>query len=346
MIITILVAILLFGFIIFIHELGHFLTARYFNVTVDEFSIGMGPKIISKKSKGILYSLRALPIGGYVSMVGEDEYSEDPNALHNKPKWQRFLILSSGAFMNLILGFIVILICVTFSGNIYSNTIERFNVVDESGSYVTEYNGLRIGDRIIAVNGERINVRYDYVFTAMRSVDKECTITVLRNGKIEFVENFIFPTAYENGIVIGNPSFFFPELKNKTFYNIVHETFFQTVSVIKMVVYSIVDIISGNFTPEAVSGPVGVVSQIHETAKIGVTPLFFLFSMITINIGVFNLLPFPALDGGRILFLLVELIIRRPINKKIESIINFAGLAILFSLMILITFKDIVSLFT
>ncbi len=345
MIITVLISVILFGTIIFIHELGHFMMARRFNVSVDEFSIGMGPKIFSKEKNGTVYSLRALPIGGYVSMAGEDEYSSDPNALHNKKKWQRFMIFASGALMNILLGFIVMLIYVSFSGNIYTNKIESFLVADDTGAYVTQYNGLHKNDEIIKINGEYINVRYDYVFAAIRSEDKACDITVLRNGKRTIVSDFKFPTFTENGEEYGNPSFFVPYIKSKNVLTVLHESFFQTVSVVKTVVYSLYDIVTGNFSPEAVSGPVGVVSEIHETVKIGLLPLMFLFCIITINIGVFNLLPFPALDGGRILFLLIEAIIRRPLNKKIETFVNLAGLAILFSAMILITFKDIFTLF-
>lgn len=346
MIVTVLIAIFLFGIIIFVHELGHFLSARKFNVTVNEFSIGMGPKLFSKTAhNGTAYSLRALPIGGYVSMAGEDEYSNDPNAFNNKPKLQRLVILASGAVMNIVLGLLIMLICVTFSQNLYSNTIEQFLIKDDSGEFVTEYNGLKIGDRITKVGNEYLYVRYDYVFAAMRAGNTPQDITVVRNGNTIVIEDFTFPTAIENGIEIGNPTFFIPTIKAKNVFTVLHDTFYQTLSVVKMVLYSLFDIVSGNFTPETVSGPVGVVSEINETAKDGIRPLLFLISIITINIGVFNLLPFPALDGCRILFLLIELIIRRPLNKKIESYINYAGLLVLFSLMIIITFKDILALF-
>lgn len=346
MIITVLISIILFGIIIFIHELGHFLMARRFNVTVDEFSIGMGPKLFSRRaSSGTAYSLRLLPVGGYVNLAGEDDYSNDPNAINNKPKFQRFLILVSGALMNILLGLLMMLLCVSFSQNLYSNTIESFLVVTPDNSFVTEYNGLQIGDTIIKINDNHINVRYDYVFAAMRAKGNENTITVLRNGKRTVIEDFAFPTTVQNGMEIGNPSFFVPAVKSKNILTVLHDTVFQTFSVVKMVIYSVFDIISGNFSPQAVSGPVGVVSEIHETARIGLLPLLFLMSMITINIGVFNLLPFPALDGGRIFFLLIELIMGRPMNRKVESYINITGLAILFTIMILITFKDIFSLF-
>lgn len=345
MIITVLISVLLFGIIIFIHELGHFLMAKKFNVTVDEFSIGMGPKLFSKLSKsGTYYSLRLLPIGGYVSMAGEDEYSNDPCALNNKPKIQRFMILISGALMNILLGLVLMLLCVSFSKNLYSNTVSAFVPADTSQAVVTEYMGLQVGDTIVKIDNNHINVRYDYLFSVMRTGNNKCTLTVMRNGEKVIIDDFVFPYITQNDTTILNPSFFIPEIKSKNILTIFHDTVFQTFTVVKMVVYSIADIVTGNFTPDAVSGPVGVVNEIHNTAKVGLLPLLFLMSMITINIGVFNLLPFPALDGGRIFFLLIELIIQRPLNRKLENFINFAGLAILFTIMILITFKDIFSL--
>lgn len=347
MIWSIILAVLFFGIIILVHEMGHFFAARIFGVTVDEFSIGMGPELFSKQSEKsrTRYSLRALPIGGFVSMAGEDEHSDSPRALCNRPKYQRFIILFAGAFMNLVLGFLIMLVCVSFSEKLYSNEISSFLVVDENENVVTNYQGLEVGDELVAINGSKLNVRYDYLFSAMRMQDKPCSITVNRNGEKLTIENFVFPTTTENGIVYGNPSFFVPAAKDKTVLTVLHDTAGQTVSSVKMVIFSIYDLVTGKYSADAVSGPVGVVSEIHETASYGILPTLFLISLITINIGVFNLLPFPALDGGRIVFLAIEAIIRRPLNRKTESFINFMGLVILFGLMIIITFKDIISLF-
>lgn len=345
MLLSIILAILAFGLIILVHELGHFLTARHFGVTIDEFSIGMGPELVSKRSKnGIRYSLRALPIGGFVSMAGEDEHSDDPHALCNRPKYQRFLILFAGAFMNVLLGFIIMLICVSFSKNLYSNKIESFLVIDENENIVSEYQGLKVGDEIISINGSRLFVRYDYVFSAMRMQDTPCTLTVKRGNETIKIENFVFPTTVESGITYGNPAFFIPCEKEKTVLTVIGDTACQTVSTVKMVVLSLYDLITGKYSVEAVSGPVGVVSEINKTAQAGILQVLFLISLITINIGVFNLLPFPALDGGRILFLIFEAIIGRPLNRKTEGFMNLLGFVILLGFIILITFKDIISL--
>lgn len=342
----IIIAILGFGVIIFVHELGHFLTARLFGVTVNEFSIGMGPKLFLKKTKkSTIFSLRLLPIGGFVSMAGEDEESNDPDSFEKKSRFARFIILFSGAFMNLLLGFLIMFICVVSSDRLYSNKIDSFYVVDKTGAVVEEYQGLRIGDEITAVDGKSVGVRYDYIFTAMRLDGKPVSVTVSREGKTQVIENFVFPTDTSDGITFANPSFFRPSEKEKTLLNCLSETFGQTTASVKMVLYSLVDLISGKYSVEAVSGPVGVVSEIGESAKYGAGSVLFLLALIAINIGVFNLLPFPALDGGRILFIAIEAVIRRPVNKKVEAAINFTGLAILLTLMIFITAKDILSLF-
>ncbi len=342
----IIIAILGFGVIIFVHELGHFLTARAFGVTVNEFSIGMGPKLFSKKIKnGTVCSLRALPIGGFVSMAGEDEESEDPNSFEKKSKLARFIILFSGAFMNLLLGFLIMFVCVVSSDKLYSNKIESLLVIDSTGEVVEEYRGLRVGDEIMAVDGKSVGVRYDYIFTSMRLDGRPVSVTVKRDGNTKTIENFVFPSDSSGGITFANPSFFIPAEKEKTFLNCLAETFGQTTASVKMVLYSLVDLISGKYSVEAVSGPVGVVTEIGESAKYGASSVLFLLGLIAINIGVFNLLPFPALDGGRILFIAIEAIIRRPVNKKIETAINLAGIAILLTLMIFITAKDILSLF-
>lgn len=346
MLISVIFAILFFGLIIFLHELGHFFFAKLFNVEVEEFSIGMGPKIFSKNAQdGTLYSLRLLPVGGYVAMDGEDDESDNPNAFCNKSKPKKLCILVAGAFMNLLLGLVLTLVIVLFSENIYSNKIESFALLNQNGETVTEYQGLLPGDEIIKIGNDRLYVRYDYVFSAMRNGTEECTLTVNRNGEIITIDNFHFPVTSSGSSQYGNPNFFIPAVKDKNFSSVVLETFGQTTTTAKMVYLSLFDILSGKHSVSELSGPVGVVKEITESAREGILSTLFLLSMITINIGIFNLLPFPALDGGRILFILIEAVTRKRINKKIEGYVNAAGLMILFALMILITFKDITVLF-
>lgn len=346
MVLGIILAILGFGIIIFVHEFGHFIAARSFGVTVNEFAIGMGPKIFSwKKEGGTAFSLRLFPIGGFVSMAGEDEESDDPNSFEKKSKFARFVILFAGAFMNLLLGFIIMLVCVISSDKLYSNKIESFLVATPDGQIVEQYQGLMVGDEIKSVDGHKVNVRYDYIFTSMRLDGKPVTLTVKRDGKTEKIENFVFPTDVSEGVTFANPSFFIPQPKEKNLFNCITETFGQTTASVKMVLYSLFDLLAGKYSVDAVSGPVGVVSEIGESSKYGLSSVLFLLGLIAINIGVFNLLPFPALDGGRIFFVLIEALIRRPISKKLETAINFAGLAFLLSVMLIVTAKDIITLF-
>ena len=347
MLFSVLLAVFFFGILIFVHELGHFLAARYFGVSIFEFSIGMGPAIFSKRSRksAILYSLRALPIGGYVRMAGEEEITDDPDAFCNKGKFPRFVILLAGAFMNLCLGLILMFLCVCLSKGLYSNTIERFSFTDSSGNAAVEYQGLKVGDEILKIDNQRLFVRYDLVFSAMRTKGEPVTLTVRRDGNVMQIQNFSFPETKENGEIFGNAAFFVPKMKEKTIGVVLHDTFFQTTSVVRTVVLSLYDLCTGRYGTDAVSGPVGVVNEVRESVRYGFRTVLFLMSMITINIGVFNLLPFPALDGGRIFFLIIEALIGKKPNRRIEEIVNFAGLAILFSFMIFITFKDIIKLF-
>ena len=349
MILAIIIAILGFGAIIFVHELGHFITARLFKVTVNEFSIGMGPKIFSKKSgkSGILYSLRAIPMGGYVSMAGEDEESFDPNSFDKKSKLARFLILFSGAFMNLALGFVLMFFCVVSSGELASTEVESFYIKDSDGIFIEEYMGLVPGDKIIEINGTDVDTctSFDYSFTVIRNGNTPCDIKVLRNGETITIKDFSFEFKYANGGTEVSPWFFDPVAKDKTFINIITETWGRTKASVKMVVLSLVDLVSGKHSIDAVSGPVGVVNEIRESTEYGFQSVIFLLSILTLNIGIFNLLPFPALDGGRIVFIAIEAVTGKKINKKIESAINFTGILILFALMIAITFKDIFNLF-
>ena len=346
----IIFGIVMFGFLIFIHELGHFLAARTVGVGIYEFAIGMGPKIISKKGKdGVVYSLRLLPFGGFVSMHGEDDDQNNPNeetSLAKKSILARFAVIGAGAFMNILFGIILAICLVIFGGSIYSTQIERFNFGDENGNLidVQEYQGLKVGDEIIKVGKRTINVRHDLVYEAMNIADTPVDITVLRNGQRVVIKNFVFPTTVEKGIAFGNANFFLPTVLEKTVPEVIKQAFCQSVAVMRMIWTSLIDTIRGKYGVEAVSGPVGIVGEIKETASFGFSALMFMVMIITMNLGIVNLLPLPALDGGRLFLLIIEAIRRKPINPKYEGAINFIGLAILMSLMVFITFFDVIKL--
>ncbi len=340
---NIILAILIFGALILIHELGHFLFARLFKVGINEFSIGMGPKIFSRRSKksSIAYSIRALPIGGYVSMEGEDESSDNENAFCNKKIWQRFIITAAGPLMNIVLGFLCTVILVSSTGYLTTTTVHSF--YEEATSSTQE--GLLPGDTITKVGGVYVFTGNDMYYEIMHQGNKPIDITVERDGKTVVLEDVVFPTVKDEGtgIVFGRVDFF-PTAEQLSFGGVIKHSFFRSVSTIKMIYDSIFDLFTGRFGISAVSGPVQITQTIGQAASTGFINVLYLIVVITINLGVFNLLPFPALDGGRIIFLLVELIIGRPINKKFESYVNLAGIMILFLIMILVTFKDVFSL--
>ena len=345
----ILVAILMFGSLILIHELGHFLTARLFHVTIYEFSIGMGPKLISWTSKknNTAYSLRALPIGGFVSMAGEDEDSEDPGSLKNKKVWQRIIITAAGSVFNLALGLIVMLLVVSFSSAIGSTTISKF--ANGATSVQTEtQNGLLPEDKIIAINGKKVHVFYDLDYKISRYGVDPVDITVIRNGKTVQLSDIVFPTIVSQGVKFAQRDFGV-HLAEKNVGTVLKTTFFQSVYTVRMVFDSLYDLITGRLGIEQMSGPVGITTIITDAAESAVqnknaSYLFMLFVLLAMNLGCMNLIPFPALDGGRIVFLAIEGIIRKPIPAKIEGYIHFVGMAMLLFLMLIITFKDVFSL--
>ena len=349
MIIYIIIALLLFGVLTMVHELGHFVTAKIFGVGINEFSIGMGPALYSRLGKdGVKYSLRALPIGGYVSMVGEDDEVAaelSDKALNKKPWWQRFIVLAAGSFMNLILGIVVMTVIVSGLESFPTNVVSDINVVSrETGEKFTEFCGIIPGDKIIKIGGERVYVSTDKVYEIMRCGAEPTDVTVVRNGKNVIIPNVNFPTYNEGGLVFGNAAFFVPEIVPKSFGTAVSQSFFRSIGTIRMIWSSLVDTISGRYGTEAISGPVGIVNEISETAKLGFSQLMYFFVLISMNVGIFNLLPLPALDGGRIVFVLVEAIRRKPIKPEYEGYVHLAGMAVLMCFVLFVTYNDIMRL--
>lgn len=334
---------MIFGVFIFVHELGHYLTARAFNVSIREFAIGMGPKIISRKSKktGTIYSLRLLPFGGFVSMVGEDEESDDPGALNRKPVWQRFIILAAGSIMNLLLGIIVMSMLVITTQTLGSTTILRF--ADEGA--MSQASGLQVGDRIIKIGDNKVHTSYEVVYEIMRNGIEPLDITVKRAGETVVVQDVIFPTIIEDGVVFGEADFVVAA-ERKTPLTVLRHAFYQSTATVKLIWESLFDFVTGRYGVEQISGPVGVTTAIGEAAKAGTYNLLYLCTLISMNLGIFNLLPLPALDGGRLVFLIVEGIRGKPIKPELEGYIHFAGIVILMLAMVFITYRDIVKLFT
>lgn len=342
---SIIIAILIFGFLIFIHELGHYLTARIFKVGINEFAIGMGPKLISRASKktGIVYSLRLLPIGGFVSMVGEDEENEAENSINKKPVWQRLIVMAAGAVMNLAVGFILTAILVGMLWNSLGNT----NIVQLSDSAMENKNGIMVGDKIISINGDNIHTDYELQYAFMRQGYENLTVKVKRDGKTVTLKDVSFVETVKNDkgedVLRYNFKIEREEFGVGTFLK---HTFYRSTTTVRMIWESVIDLITGKYKLDDLSGPVGITGEIGKAYKAsdGGLTLINLSAIIALNLGVMNLLPFPALDGGRIVFLIIEGIRRKPLNRNVEGYIHFAGLALLMLLMLVITFKDVFKL--
>lgn len=337
----ILVAILVFGLIIFIHEFGHFLFAKLFKIRVNEFAIGFGPAFLKFKRKETQYAVRVLPFGGYCAMEGENEDSDDPHAFNKAKVWKRIIVVAAGAVFNLILGFILMLTIVLIQGGHYTTTIRDFS----SEATSNQANGLRKGDRITSIDGRRIYTSDDIVYMLSSADIEDITVEVVRDGEKLTLEKVQFPVVESEGHTFLTRDFNLVAERN-TFGSVIKQSFLKTVSMGRLVWISLIDLISGKYGLNDVSGPVGVTQVVSDavttTMTNGVNGLLYLFQilcMITVNLGIFNLLPIPALDGSRIWFLVVEGIRGKPV--KHEAVVHAVGMAILLLFMVVIVFKDL-----
>ena len=333
------ITVLALGFVVFFHELGHMLFAKWFGVGVYEFSVGMGPKVLGKKIKETLYSVRLLPFGGFVKLAGlDDEESEVPVdenlKFTSKPVYQRFLILSAGSLMNIFLGFLIFFFLYLFMGVPHSTT-EISSVAPHSSAMVA---GLKGGDVIESVDGVSLNHSGNLLVSRIMSSNQHpLAFRVLRNG--QFFEVTLSPKFEKNKYVIG------VVLKSVP----IHVSFFQAVKLgamtvcyhVYLVFYGLSELFHGHAAMDQLTGPIGIIQfasyQFHE----GVLQFFKVIAMISISLGVMNLLPFPVLDGGHLFFLLFEGVRGKPLSKKIEGYVNNGGIAILVALMLLIVVNDI-----
>ncbi|MBP3591192.1 MAG: site-2 protease family protein [Clostridia bacterium] len=350
---TILLAILTFGVLILIHEFGHYIFARIFGVTVKEFSIGMGPKLLwyDSKKTGIRYTVAALPIGGFVSMAGEDEESSDPNAFNKKPAWQRFIITAAGATINILAGFLAMTILCSLSAGEgktpLGTTVVHSFVESEQLTHSSEEYGLQVGDKILEVYGKKVSILDELKYEIMRHGDKPIDLLVERtvDGKKQTlpINDVVFPTAVEQEQTFGQMDFYVFGVE-QTFGSVLSHAFQKSVLIVRMCWESIFDLITGRYTLAAVSGPVGISSAIGDAARLGFSSFLYIVALISINLGVMNLLPLPALDGGRLLCLLIEMITRKKIPPRVESMIHGIGLILLLGLSVVIMFKDVFQL--
>lgn len=338
LIVTILLAVLIFGAIIMIHELGHFLTAKAVGIAVPEFSIGMGPKLFQFTRGETDYTLRLFPIGGYVAMEGEDEQSTDMRAFCNKKPAQKILVIAAGAAMNLLLGLLIMLGIVCSRPVVTSTQVSYFDPAAVSSEK------LQLGDEIIKINDYKVHTANDLIYAFVDVGTKPVQMTVRRNGEI--IKLADVPFAYEQieGQTIVKLDFKVQGVK-KTPLLVLKESWYMTTGVVKQVWSSFGKLITGQFEMNQLSGPVGVTQMIGEVASTkDYSNIFLMVAFITINIGIFNLLPLPALDGGRLLFLFLELLRGKPVAPKYEGYVHAAGLFLLMGLMLVVTFNDIVRL--
>lgn len=303
------------------------------------------------------FSIRALPIGGYVSMLGEDGNSDDDRAYCNKKPWQKIIISFAGPAMNIILGILCMCLLVGLDawqgGLLASNTVAEFvTEVQNTEGEIVDFNStsdkcehpLMVGDKIIKVDGVSVHTGNEVVYEVSHKAHEPIDLVVIRNGERIVLDDVIFPTYESQGVVFGEIDFkVYGEKPSAS--NILKHAFFRSFSTVKMVVDSIVDMFSGRYGIESVSGPVGVATVVEEAASAGFYSLLYLFTFITMNLGIFNLLPFPALDGGHLVFHFYELIFRKPVKKEFEQTVNLIGIMILMAFAFFITCKDILNLF-
>ena len=343
--VTILIAVLVFGFLILIHELGHYTFARIFGVTIKEFSIGMGPKLLwyDSKKTGIRYSISMLPFGGYVAMAGEDGESDDPNSFDKKPAWQRFIITAAGATVNIVAGALAMILLTTMIP-LGSTTVHDFADKETTGYTISSSeSGLLAGDTVLSVNGKRVKILDELSYEIMRQGNKPLDLVVLRDGAEVELPDVIFPTAEEEGQTFGMMDFRVTRTE-KDVGSVMTYSFRKSCLIVRMCWESLFDLITGRYTLAAVSGPIGISSAIGDAARAGFTSFLYITVLISINLGVMNLLPIPALDGGRLIVILVEMVTRKKMPAKLEGIINGIGLLLLLGLSVVIMVKDIFKL--
>ncbi len=332
------VAVLLFLVLIVIHEFGHFIAAKLLGVRVNEFAVGFGPKLFSKQLGETKYSFNLFPLGGYCAMEGEDENSSDSKAFCNKAAWRRFLIVVMGAVFNLILGLIIVAIILAPSKMFATTTVAEF--ADNASS---QKSGLKVEDTILEVDGRKIFTTYDLSYAFTNVEDGKIDMLVERNNKKVKLEDVEFETEEYEGISYLSLDFkVYGE--EKTFSTYIKQTFKTAVSYCTVIWRSFIDLISGKYGISAMSGPVGTAAVIGNAARQSLQNLLPIMALITINLGIFNLLPIPALDGGRIMFILFEMITKRKVPQKYEALVHGIGFALLLGFMALITIKDIWSL--
>lgn len=346
---TLIYALIIFGLLIFVHEFGHFIVAKLVGVRVEEFSIGMGPNAFSFKKGETLYSVRILPIGGYIKMSGETGMeiegeesfaADDPKNFNNKTILQRAAVISAGPIMNFLLAILLFAYLFSFVGLPHYSS-EIGDVVEGSPA---EKAGIQRGDKIVQVDGKKVKEWSDIIISIHGRSGEKIDFTIERNGELEKIP--LVPKYDEEmktdlvGIVATKPVIKKYGLLSGLWLGVE-----KNIEIVQVTISEITKMILGKVGTEGVAGPVGIVNIIGEYAQVGLIPIITLTAYISVSLGLMNLLPIPALDGSRLIFLFIEGLRGRPVDAKKENLIHLVGFSLLMIFMILITYKDIRSIF-
>ncbi|MDR1271758.1 MAG: site-2 protease family protein [Clostridiales Family XIII bacterium] len=346
----IIYSILIFCLLIFVHEFGHLISAKLCKVRVNEFALGMGPKLFSRQKGETLYSLRAIPIGGFCAMEGENEESDDPNSFSSKPAWMKALVLVAGSLMNIILAIVLVAAIIYYIGQPLS-VVET--VAEDAPAAVA---GLQSGDKITAIGDTQIDEWGDISATLSSELssaspggeifsgepgaatDFHVTLTVERAGQEQKIETSLYYNE-EGNVMIGitpamghSPVYFFKSFGLGT------RTVFQMTG---MMYSALWDLVTGKTGLDGLSGPIGIVKTVGDSVQYGFSSIVQLTALISLNLGIINLLPFPALDGGRLLFLVIRKVAGKRISDAVEAKVHLIGIILLLALMVVVTFKDV-----
>lgn len=328
---SIIYSLFVFLIVILVHEFGHFIVAKLNNIRVNEFSIGMGPKLLSKQGEETFYTLRALPIGGYVALEGEDDESDDPRSFNRAHPLKRIAVLFAGAFMNFLLAIILFSFIFLIVGSPSDSTVIG-DIMENSPAVESS---LEVGDRIINIDNNPIESWNDISKVINESKKDELIIEFERNG--ETLNTSINPVNDGGNYIIG-----ITPVYEKNIGSAISSAFTNTKTVILQVYEFIGNLITGQANISGLSGPVGIVRMIGSSSQQGIFTLLTLAAIISANLGAFNLLPFPALDGGTIFITFIEMIIGKEVPDKVKIGLNVVGLSLLLGLILYVTvFNDI-----
>lgn len=350
--IYILLTLLIFSVLVLVHEAGHFAVAKINGIMVEEFAIGMGPVVFSKQVGETLYSFRALPIGGFCRMLGEDEDESDSRAFNNKGVLARIAVVATGPIMNFVFGFIAVFIVMSTSAAVIEpvvgSILENSNAINQ---------GLMEGDRIKKINNQSVHTYQDLSLTMAGEDGSDINVVVERNGNEQSLTITPIPNDSGTGFIIG----FSPVIKTgllaeevegynqSTLSETVYNSFYTLVYYVKSVVVGFVRLFTLNLSPAEVAGPIGIVQVVGDTVEVGITysiwsvvrSLLTLSALLSVNLGVINLFPIPAMDGGRLVFLIIEGLRGKPMDRNREGFIHFLGFVLLMMFMFVVASNDI-----